>query len=193
MYEERSRPPCCGMVKKGLFGLSTDEWVALGTISLVVVGGLAILLNGRAGHHAKNAASASKAAAEAAREAVTVQMARLQITFNLCVRFPKDALMEMAAAPITLTCGTNLFVQELRLATTLGRRNRRRVNLACPMRSDVSVPAFVRKGDSVFFDWPGDIPKEGSLRFAYFDVTFSFSEDGPTLKRTLGPDMFEWV
>ena len=175
-----------------LFGLSSDEWIAIGTIALVVVAGTAIFLNGRAGHHAKLAAQASKSAAEAAKEAVAVQMAGLNIKFGLYVRFPKGAIMAMAAAPITLTCGANLVIHELHLART-SKRVIKKVDLPCPVRGAVTLPKYVHSGENLFFDWPGEIPKEGSIHYAYFEVVYGFSEDGPTITRSLAPDMFSWV
>ncbi len=154
--------------------------------------GTAIFLNGRAGHHAKLAAQASKSAAEAAKEAVAVQMAGLNIKFELFVRFPKSAIMAAATAPITLTCGANLMSHELRLART-SKRVVKKVDLPCPVRGEVTFPKHVHSGENLFFDWPGEIPKEGSMNYAYFEVLYGFSEDGPTITRSLGPDMFSWV
>jgi len=119
-------------------------------------------------------------------------MAGLEIKFNLYVRFPRGALMTLAGAPVTLTCGTNLFVHELRLMRTSHRRIKQ-VDLPCSIRGDISLPKFVHADENLFFDWPGDTPDEGSLNAAYFDVTYGFSEDGPKLKRTLAPDMLTWV
>ncbi len=62
-----------------LFGLDGGQWAAIGTMTLAVVAGVALIMNGRAGRHARRAAEAAERAAEASQQSARVAERALQI------------------------------------------------------------------------------------------------------------------
>jgi hypothetical protein len=155
------------LVDETFWGLSTAAWVAVGTIALAVVAGISLVLNGRAGHHAK-------LAAEAARDAATATRAAVEVEFDcqaMIVQGVPEAWLRIGATR------ASVWLHALQLDSLLDDTGyNSRVMLPCAFTEGVTPPVFVHAGNAVMFDWPGDRPV-GEYK-AFVHITYSFEPEG---------------
>jgi hypothetical protein len=151
------------------WGLSTTAWVAIGTIALAVVACVSLVLNGRAGHHAK-------LAAQAARDAATATRAAVEVEFDcqcFVLQGVPEAWLRIAATRASVWLHA-LHVDSLRDNTGYNSRDD-----DCPFVDALTPPVFVHAGNAATFYWPGVHPVGQFEAFLY--ITYSFEPKGETL------------
>ena len=175
--------------------LTTEQWQAIGTVVLVLVAGVALFLNGRSGHHAREAANAAKLAAEAARETAAAQMASITVDFRIDLTFSESALGKDLIPPITLTCqGANVYVHELILDRIHGGRRIKTRHDPCQPAEGRELPSMLHDGGSFRFDWPGELPDRSKMGRVWFDLTYGFGGAGATtFVRPIGASDVRWL
>ena len=168
----------------GLWGLSTAEWTAIGTIVTAVAATVALVMNGRAGRRANLAAEAARDTASATREAAAAQMAAMPVDFEVELRLARTLLSELdLTPPVRLhVMKQNVFVHGLTVEWVEqgGRRLHREPPRECEPADGSKLPTYVAAGDRYGFFWPGDIPARDKIDFS-FDVTYGFIRDPGSL------------
>jgi hypothetical protein len=146
--------------------LSTTAWAAIGTIALAVVAGVSLVLNGRAGHHAKRAA-------EAARDAAVATRAGVEVEFDcqgIVVQGLPEAWFRIGATR------ASVWLHALHLDSLLDDTGYNSRDDDCPFVDALTPPVFVHAMNAASFHWPGVRPVGEYQAFLY--ITYSFEPKG---------------
>jgi hypothetical protein len=178
-----------------VLGLPPADWTAIGTIAITIVGIATIILNGRAGHHAKVSAQAAEKAAIAARDAAAAQRAAIEVDFEihpLRVAGPAyvaaDDMAGWRKVPfvgsIRVACrGATVWVHEVILESLWVDMHRVKIDdLPCPAETPL-LPARLHRGEAVMCNWP-EIPEAlaGDRVWGMFVIVYSFDHEGDRLR-----------
>jgi len=145
--------------------------IATVVVALGAVGGL--LMNGRAGFHARRSAEASERAADASRDAAAATIAAVPVDFAIGpIVAPDIGFIRIEAQK------ASVWVHEVRLTSVWEGGNFARRDDICPFVSN-GPPAFVHAGNAVVCGWPPPLPTTDFE--ARLKVTYSFAQDGPRL------------
>jgi len=189
-------------VNGDVLGLPAAEWTAIGTIAITVVGITTIILNGRAGHHAKVSAEAAEKAATAARDAAAAQRAGIEVDFEIdAVRIDGPAYtldddktgwkVLSTFGVIRVACrGATVWVHEVILESLWVEADRLKLdNPTCPAGTP-SLPARLHRGEAIVCEWP-EIPDKltGSRVWGTFVIIYSFDLESDRLRITRTSDV----
>lgn len=142
--------------------------IATGVVAAAAIASL--IMNGRAGYHARQSAQAAEHAAEAARDAAAATRAAVEVDFQI------DGLVGGGQGSIRVESkGASVWVHEVRLTSLWDASGFNLRDDPCPFARPDQPPVFVHRGNAFICAWPNPLPE---VHFsAWLDVTYSFERD----------------
>jgi len=153
--------------------LAADAVILTTMIATAVVAAAAVaslIMNGRAGYHARRSALAAEHAAEAARDAAAATRAAVEVDFQI------DGLVGSGQGSIRVESkGASVWVHEVRLTSLWDASGFNLRDDPCPFALPDQPPVFVHRGNAFICTWPNPLPEVSFS--AWFDVTYGFERD----------------